>query len=558
MKKNIVRSFLFILGILTFTQCDDYFETKTDDMLLDKDYVGSVNELYSGYMGVAAKVQAVADQAIFLTELRGDLLEPTTNAPQELWDIYNHTDAKGNSFTDPKGYYDVIMNANDFIKKALEYKGKNPNAIDSAIFKPMISMTLRFKVWAYLMLAKTYGQAVYLDEPVQNYEEVNNLPVLQFDELIQKCLSLMETGVIGIDGKNIDGKRTMVWSTLLAQGETTGVDLTWDMICPTPEALLCELNLWAGNYQKVVDIAIPYIYDNGSKRYKLNNDDYNGEWCQFFYASPTTRTRELITVVPYDYSKNQTNRLISFFSNTFPSKYYLRPTQVAMDRFNNQVQLDGLTPTDRYRGNTYTFTLQNGEWVIRKFTKNRESATTIYKNDVHIVLYRAADIHLFLAEALNQLEKFPEAEAILNDGIEAYLSKYAGKLRAPFDNPTYNSIFGINWGVRRRVNLAPAINLVQKSGGIATYNHDQDTVRNYQDSIMYKKAFDEALVEETCMESAGEARSYFAMIRIAKRWNDPAILADRVSAKYSGGQKEAIRQLLMNKENWFVKDNLEK
>jgi hypothetical protein len=543
MKKNIVSISLFFLILLIFTRCDEFFETKPDDLLEGDKYIESVNELYSGYMGVASKIQLVADHAIFLSELRGDLLEPTANAPQELWDIYNFNNQNGNSFTDPKGYYDIIINANDYITKAFNYMSKNPNAVDSAIFKPLIGGAIRFKCWSYLMLAKLYGEAVYFDDPMVKYTNLSNFQTLDLDGIIDKCIELMNTGINGINGK-----QTLQWTEILYPGvATSSQDLTWNMICPSSELLMMELNLWKGNYQDIVDAAIPYIYDNGSKRYKLSNEDYNGEWCQFFYASPVTKTRELINVVPFDYKNNQTNRIISFFSNTYPSKYYLRPTEVAMDRFNNQVQFDGITQTDVYRGNNYTFIQQNGEWVIRKFTRNRETADLIYKNDVHITLYRASDIHLFLIEALNHLGLFQEAQAFLNDGVGAYLSKYAGSLRYPLNNEVYNPSLGTNLGIRRRVNLEPVYP-----------DMELDSLKTIEDSLAYMKEIDELLVEETCMESAGEARSYFAMIRVAKRWNDASILANRVSAKYPIGKQEAVRNHLMDPKNWFVFYDLKK
>ncbi|MBN1927159.1 MAG: hypothetical protein JW798_15105, partial [Prolixibacteraceae bacterium] len=63
---------------------------------------------------------------------------------------------------------------------------------------------------------------------------------------------------------------------------------------------------------------------------------------------------------------------------------------------------------------------------------------------------------------------------------------------------------------------------------------------------------DSLLVEETCLELAGEGKAYYTMLRMAKRWNDPSILADRVSAKYPEGLQEAIRTKLMDPTNWFV------
>ena len=534
----------FIAGLMALSSCESYFESDADDILLEENYIGNTNELYSGYMGIAAKVQSVADQAIFLAELRGDFLEPTDNAPQELWDIYNHSISQGNSFADPSGYYDVISNANNYIKKAFEYKAANPNAVEDAVFEPLVSGAIRFKVWAYLMLAKLYGEAVYLDEPLTEQADLSKYPTLSFDELIGQLITLMEGGVNGINGKKV-----LIWSDLLFPGVSTSAqDLTWNMICPSPEPLLMELYLWNGNYEQVVSIGMPFIYDEGSKRYKLSNEDYNGEWIQFFYRDPITKTKELINIVPFEYQRHQTNRLISFFSNTQPNDYYLKPTEVAMERFQKQVRQDGITVGDKYRGEDYTYWRQNGDWVIRKFSRAHESSDNIYKNDVHIVLYRAADLHLFIAEALNQMELFAEAEAFLNDGVQNYLSKNEDNLRYPLDNEVINAGISTNWGVRRRIDLGPVY-----PEGLS--KEDLGTPEKIE---QYKKGLDSLLVEETCMESAGEARSYFAMIRMARRWNDPSILADRVSAKYPSGKKESIRNLLTQPENWFIDYDLNK
>ncbi len=542
MKYTIIHRFFGLICLLGFTQCESYFNPDANDILLDEEYIGNTNELYSGYMGIAAKVQSVGDHAIFLSELRGDFLEPTENAPQELWDIYNHTATEDNEFIDPSGYYDVISNANNYIEKAFEYREENPRAVDESEFESLVSGAIRFKVWAYLMLGKIYGEAVYLDEPLTEFKDLSQYPTMGLDELIGQLINLMESGVNGINGKQV-----LNWAELLFPGvNTSAQDLTWNMICPSPEPLLMELYLWNGDYQKVVDLAMPYIYDNGTKRYKLSNEDYNGEWIQFFYRDPITKTRELINVVPYDYQRHQTNSLIDFFSNTEPSEYYLRPTEAAMSRFERQVRQDGITIGDQYRGNNYTYWQQNGDWVVRKFSRAHESQSMIHKNDVHISLYRAADVHLFLTEALNQMELFREAEAFLNDGVQNYLSRYSDDLRYPLDNEVYNSAINSNWGVRRRIDLGP----------VYPEGLSREDLETPEEVEAYKKGLDSLLIEETCMESAGEARSYFAMIRMARRWNDPSMLADRVSAKYPAGKAEGIRQLLMNQENWFVQFDL--
>src|SRR5690606_32004234 len=356
-------------------------------------------------------------------------------------------EGKGNEFANPSGYYDLIINANNYLSKVIAYKKSNPKAIEDAGYNALVSGAIRFKVWTYLTLGKLYGKVAYFDNPNLTLSDISTLPVITLDELIPRLLNLMEIGVEGINGLYETN-----WANILFPGiPTNQQDLVWNMICPSPLPLLMELQLWAKQYDKVVMNGMNFIYDNGSSRYKISSDDYNGEWIQVFTRDPITKTRVLINIVPYDYERNQTNRLIKYFSNTAPSVYYLRPTEVAMDRYRKQVRADGLTLGDLYRGENYTYALQNGDWVLRKYSRDRESESEIYKNNVHVTIYRDADIHFFVIEALNNLGKFKEAEALLNDGISTYQDLNANNLQYPFNNEVQTTPLRRNWGIRRRV-----------------------------------------------------------------------------------------------------------
>ena len=537
MKRNFII-YALLAGSLSFMACDKYFEVNTSDMLLDDNYVGEANELYSGYIGVASKMQAIADQTVFLSDLRSDFLEPTQNAPQDLWDIYNYRETKGNEFANPSSYYDLIVNANSYLDKIVKYRKENPKAVEDAHYRALISGAIRFKVWTYLTIGKLYGKAAYFDTPNLQLDDIANMPVITLDELLPRLLGLMNTGVDGVSGLYETN-----WANILFPGVPANQqDLMWNMICPSPMPLLMELQLWNRQYDLVVQNGINFIYDGGGARYKIGNDDYDGEWIQLFTRDPITKTRALINVVPYDFERNQTNRLIQFFSNTPPSLYYLRPTQVSMDRYARQLRYDGSNLGDLWRGDERTFFLQNGEWVVRKFSRDREAASEIYKNNVHISIYRDADVHFFMIEALNNLNLFAEAEALLNDGVEQYLILNRDNLRFPFDDEVINSAIARNWGIRRRVKMFP----------VYPEGMSKDELEDSADTLAYKKGLDELIVQETLMESAGEAKAYFAMMRIAKRWQDNTILADIVSKKY-GAREEEIRSYLMDENNWFIK-----
>lgn len=568
--KKLIYSFLVIAIAVFFSACSDFFNPDTSEILLEKNYVGDYTELYSGYMGLAGTVQDVADQASFLEGLRGDLLEPTPNAPREIWDVYNYQDMSGNTFASPKGYYNVIMNANDYLQHVFTYRKKDSTSISVATYKGLVGGAIRYKVWAYLQLAKIYGEAIYFDQPVTSYGDISKYPVLKFDELISKCIDLIEVGTNGIDGKG-----DVVWSTELFPGQAQSpTSLSWDRICPPKECLLAELYLYKNEFQKVKENCIAIIKRGGENEasYQLNLSEYNGEWKNFGY---TFTRKEHICVQFYDYSLHQTNRYVQYYSNTYPNNYYLRPTDVAVNRFETQT-ISGI-PGDKYRGSGVTYRTLNGERVMYKFLPGNLTSDKIYTNDVQICLYRAAEIHLFLVEALIGLGHFKEATSFLNEGIGAYYNKTTGKFEGAFTEypsclyATSSTSEGSNHGVRGRVGL----------DGVGTYALSSATAL---DTLTNMRRLDSLVVEETALELAGEGKALYAMNRMARRWSSNADRswatgwtnragstnpnnlwgttvqenwANKIGAKYTNGSGTAVSSSLKSSlENWFLKYSL--
>jgi starch-binding outer membrane protein, SusD/RagB family len=184
--------------------------------------------------------------------------------------------------------------------------------------------------------------------------------------------------------------------------------------------------------------------------------------------------------------------------------------------------------------------MQNVDTVAAKYSIDKNE----YAHDANIIIYRAAGIHLYAAEiyALWQFDHSgivrPETNTslnILNDG------SYSGR----------NQL-----GVRGRVGFADGYEAVRIPNII--YIHDPVTNKiigyyNYTDQLSKKQDYlIEKILEERARELAFEGERFYDLIRIAKRRNDPSYLADKVAAKFSGEQKEHIRQLLMDEQNWFI------
>jgi starch-binding outer membrane protein, SusD/RagB family len=540
------RFLLPAMGLFFLSGCSDYFAVNPDDVLYEEDYPSSITELYSGYMGIAAKVQEVADQALLLEGIRGDFLEPTENAGSDIMDLYLYKESVSSELASPRGYYSVILNANDYLHHVETFVQNNPVSLEKETQEALVGGALRYKAWAYLMLAKLYGEAVWVDSPFAEYTSLDGYPLMDFDEVIAECIRMIEEGV-EMNGEQINGKGKIRWSNVLFPGVgDSPANLQWNRICPDPEPLLAELYLFAGNYQQVVNLCLDIIRQGGTESsFQVNKSDWAGEWIDIFREFVR---KEAVFMFTYDYNLKQTNRLVPYFSNLSPNDYLLRPSEASMDRFQKQIRIDG-TMGDPSRGDGKTYALQNGQWVVNKFISAHGSADRVYREDVIINLYRAADIHLWLIEALGHLGRFEEALTLLNGGIESYFNTTEGVFMPPFEaypNSMYrtsSSNEGANQGIRGRV-------LLGKVG--------EDILRNPSDEVSQdQKTLDLLIAEETLMESAGEAKSLFTLVRMARRWNDPAILADRVSAKYPEGTRSEMHAKLMNPDNWFISFDLD-
>ena len=79
--KKILLSTLILCGAAVMSGCSDFFDVQTDNVLDNDKYITEENEVYSGYIGLMTKMQAIGDKVIYLNEVRGEMVKPTTFAP---------------------------------------------------------------------------------------------------------------------------------------------------------------------------------------------------------------------------------------------------------------------------------------------------------------------------------------------------------------------------------------------------------------------------------------------------------------------------------------------
>ena len=572
--KTIVRlgvfSLLLPLSSLLFTGCSDFYDPSTDDEFNGEDGFTSNTEMYTGFLGIMTKLQAVGDKEILLTEPRGELIEPSDESTSELIALYNYDqNLQTNSYASPTGYYEVIIACNDYLKNMERYKS-TPN-VDSNAWEALVASTIRTKVWAYKTLAEIYGQAVWFDDAITEVTEIkqgDKFQLLNLSELIDHCLTLLTTDAYGV---NTD--QEINWYEWLDPTHTVTLANSeyrkWNYIVPPYAGLYAELCLWKGAlldaagqqsasyYQEAADVLLKKLgeqinvtSDPGSNVYWLPSAATPGHYSPIWnYAQPYPY--EAVSAIIYDYTKNQTNTLLKHFSNEYPNKYWLRPSEAGVSRFLDKTFNPGTSESDtRYKA---CFGYSSGQRYLAKFRPVGSSVrTNAYQDDCHIYIYRATQYHLMLAEALNHLKRFTAMNAVFQKGVKAGETEecfVAGSTEwQGFEStvdPTKCDWTGTaNWGTRKYPSMG-----IRGCFGL-TARAVKDNIHDLGETATLKFN-DMALLNEAMLEFAGEGKVYPMMNRMAVRYNDPSIVADRVCEKYIDEALAAtVRARIMDGGNW--------
>ena len=564
---NILRNLMLGLMVAACASCSDFFEPENDATLRGKDYMGESSELYSGFLGIVTKVQAIGDKAIYLTDTRGELLEPTDNTPGELYSLYNYDDdLSGNTYADPAKYYDVIIACNDYLQKAKEYRDTHVTTVDDDDYRGLISSTVRLKTWTYLMLAKIYGQAIWFDDPMQSMKDIVSQTPKNLSELVDECDKLLNTGFDGINGTY-----NMSWNEWLdpANGATSTNDeyKRWNMMVPGYFVLQAEIALWKGDYQKAATtilgemsrtFALAEYQGNVANIKYMRSGSYGSNYGQQYDSEmPVLTAAE--SVIMYDYKYNQQNSLLNHFDRS--GSYMMRASVPGSKRFeditfNPSADATAIKTSDaRFRA--IQEIEKDVEYAIRKYRGFRKSGHSVAHDDTYIMIYHTSDLYFMAIEALNNMGRFEPVSVLMNTGVDPFYGAgvvlgeqwqglncnwglwttlYAGFRRTYADNGV-RGILGLGkrdmWQTPE--DIKEEIVAEQKLDGLS----DEDKIKKHNDIELVKEAF---------LEFPCEGKTYPLMIRVAKRWNDYSFIADFVGQKYESDQaKQAeVKAKIMN------------
>jgi len=520
MKKNLNTKlyllFAIFLGLLTGSCSDSFFDQQAGDrMTPDKHYKSYTDALVS-MEGAITPLRKTMPNLIMIDGLRSDQMEVTSNADAYLKAINQHDFTADNPYLNASDYYKVIIDLNEILANVdqVPYYDRDFTQNQLHYFKGAV---IGQRSWVYFNLLKLYGKAAYIKDNMTKLPESLVTNMMEKDVLIDTLINQLLPVIF-------DPKTDI------------HVEEQFSSHYVNPKALLGELYLEKRDYPN----AVKYIkmglesYANKLEQYKVDktysliawkNIFLNGDQGSLNLGRPGGQagsagpmgSAEIMGVIPFNRNEAQDNPLPDFMM--YSKQYLVKPTQLLVDSFKNQVQLLGVIG-DIYRGIGVSIdTAANGDYYIKKYSVDLAEPTSS-----DIILERATDLHLLLAEALNRSGDSKTALILLNDGFNAVTAK-----------PSTYAQWSGNIGVRGRVYLKTRV------------------VPIYLPASVIPDYVEDLIMDERSLELAFEGKRWFDLVRVANRRNDPAYLANKVAAKFAGKPEyNAIKAKLMNKANWYL------
>ncbi len=371
-----------MIAFMGLFQGCEWLELLPPDGLVVDEYWKTKEDVKATLMGAYQQFASMDDIMFYMGELRGDMLKPSPQAPINLQQVMKSNIYSTNSLCDWSGFYQIINYCNNVIEMAPKVM-EIDNTFTEFNMKSYQAEAMFLRGLAYFYLVRIYGDVPYVDKPTSDDNVDFYIPKDSGDSIL-----------MWVEEDLVEYERTIATtypSLLEDKGRATKGAMN---------ALLADIALWRFDYAGV----LRYIakIEQMNKYFLLPT----GKWFETYSEG---NTLESIFEFQFD-GKGQDNHMYALTYNGASRPFFSASLQAVeiLDVKESKEVVRGLG----------SISIEQTGYRIHKYAGSSADRRTIRPSAearaCNWIVYRLSDILLMKAEALSQMDRFDEAEQLIN------------------------------------------------------------------------------------------------------------------------------------------------
>lgn len=464
------KYFLLFTVFSLFNACSDWLELLPPGGLIKEEFWKTKEDVEAVLMGAYDSFASMDELLFKYGEIRADLVKYDTNLGSDDRNVMESNIYPTNYLCDWSQFYKVINYTNEVIYHAPLVQDIDDTFSDYQL-QSLTAEAYFLRALAYFYLVRIFKDVPFITQPTLSDNTEFYVSKTDGEKILETLVGEL--------------KQQRGFAT--TDGYVTMAELKGRVTKAAYDVLIADIALWLFDYNTCIEYADKVI---ANKAYTLMPST---KWFEIFYPG---NSLEGIFEFQFDDDLNQSN---SMYGTTQRYAYQYDPSPRALEMF----ALD-YAARELYRGeNSSIKKYGTDDYIIWKYVGRAPDGYSTRsgseQNSCNWIVYRYADVLLMKAEALSQLERFSEADALLTE-------------------------------IRDRADVRPL-------------------------SIANSKiAFEDAILDERALELAFEGKRWFDLLRMGRRDNyaRKTALIEIIIKNVPSTQKRILATKLTNPLGWYM------